>query len=71
MSGLAPVGRSAVAGLCLLRAFLTLFPLWWVLVTAFQTPAALNDGLTYFPFLDFAPSLQTWPISRPVFATTS
>lgn len=60
MSGLGPVGRSVVTGLCFVWAFLTLFPLYWVLVTAFKTPPAVNGGPTYFPFLDFVPSLQAW-----------
>lgn len=60
MSGLGPVGRAAVLGLCLVWAFLTLFPLYWVLVTAFKTPPAVVGGPTYFPFIDFEPSLQAW-----------
>ena len=60
MSGLGPRGRLVVAALCFLWAFLTLFPLYWVLITAFKTPPAVNGGPTYFPFLDFEPSLQAW-----------
>jgi multiple sugar transport system permease protein len=60
VSGVGPFGRAAVLALCLLWAFFTLFPLYWVLVTAFKTPPAVVGGPTYFPFLDFAPSLQAW-----------
>ena len=60
MSGLGPRGRVLVTALCFLWAFLTMFPLYWVLVTAFKTPPAVNGGPTYLPFLDFAPSLQAW-----------
>jgi multiple sugar transport system permease protein len=60
VSGLGPRGRAIVTGLCFLWAFLTLFPLYWVLVTAFKTPPAVNGGPTYLPFLDFSPSLQAW-----------
>jgi multiple sugar transport system permease protein len=60
VSGLGPVGRAVVTGLCFLWGFLTLFPLYWVLVTAFKTPPAVVGGPTYFPFLDFQPSLHAW-----------
>ena len=60
MNGLGPRGRAVVTGLCFLWAFLTLFPLYWVLITAFKTPPAVNGGPTYFPFIDFQPSLQAW-----------
>jgi multiple sugar transport system permease protein len=59
-AGLGPLGRGVVTGLCFFWAFLTLFPLYWVLVTAFKTPPAVNGGPTYFPFVDFQPSLQAW-----------
>jgi multiple sugar transport system permease protein len=49
-----------VTALCFLWAFLTLFPLYWVLVTAFKTPPAVVGGPTYLPFVDFQPSLQAW-----------
>ena len=60
MSGLGPRGRMVVTILCFTWAFLTLFPLYWVLITAFKTPPAVNGGPTYLPFIDFAPSLQAW-----------
>lgn len=60
MSGFGPWGRALILGLCLLWAFFTLFPLYWVLITAFKTPPAVVGGPTYFPFLDFEPSLQAW-----------
>lgn len=60
MSGLGPAGRAAVTGLCFFWGFLTLFPLYWVLVTAFKSPPAVVGGPTYLPFLDFQPSLQAW-----------
>ncbi|MFO1047373.1 MAG: carbohydrate ABC transporter permease [Geminicoccaceae bacterium] len=60
MSGLGPRGRTVVTILCFTWAFLTLFPLYWVLITAFKTPPAVNGGPTYLPFLDFQPTLQAW-----------
>lgn len=41
-------------------AFLTLFPLYWVMITAFKAPPAVNGGPTYIPWVDFTPTLQAW-----------
>jgi len=41
-------------------AFLILFPLYWLAITAFKLPAAVNSGPFYIPFLDFQPSLHAW-----------
>ncbi len=59
-SGMGPFGRSlAIFGL-FFWAFITLFPLYWVLVTAFKSPPAVNGGPTYIPWVDFEPTLQAW-----------
>jgi multiple sugar transport system permease protein len=39
---------------------LCIFPLWWVLVTAFKPPLAVSGGATYLPFWDFQPSLHAF-----------
>lgn len=59
-TGLGPIGRAVVTALCFFWAFLTLFPLYWVVVTAFKSPPAVVGGPTYLPFVDFEPSLQAW-----------
>lgn len=60
LSGLGPIARGLVIGGVFLWAFLTLFPLYWVLVTAFKPPIAVVGGATYIPFLQFEPSMQAW-----------
>lgn len=40
--------------------FVCMFPLWWVLVTAFKPPLAVSQGATYIPFVDFQPTLQAF-----------
>lgn len=40
--------------------FFCLFPLWWVLVTAFKAPLAVSQGATYLPFIDFQPTLNAF-----------
>jgi multiple sugar transport system permease protein len=41
-------------------AFVVLFPLYWLVVTAFKLPIDVASGPKYVPFLDFAPSLHAW-----------
>lgn len=60
LTGLGPLARAAVLAGCLFWAFLTLFPLYWVIVTAFKSPPGVVGGPTYIPFVDFEPSLQAW-----------
>ena len=45
---------------CLLWLFITLFPLYWVLITSFKTPTAVSLGATYLPWIDFEPSLHAY-----------
>jgi multiple sugar transport system permease protein len=40
--------------------FLIFFPLYWVVITAFKLPVAVNASTTYVPWLDFQPSLDAW-----------
>jgi multiple sugar transport system permease protein len=37
-----------------------LFPMYWLFVTSFKTPADVNNGPLYIPFVDFQPVLDTW-----------
>ncbi|WP_210528989.1 carbohydrate ABC transporter permease [Rubellimicrobium arenae] len=46
--------------LALLWFFVSLFPLYFVLVTAFKPPIAVSQGPTYIPWLDFQPTLQAF-----------
>jgi len=54
------LGRSFATFGLFFWAFLTLFPLYWVIVTAFKAPPAVNGGPTYLPWIDFTPTLQAW-----------
>src|SRR5215510_10709929 len=36
------------------------FPLYWLVITAFKGPAAINRGATYLPFIDFQPDFFAW-----------
>jgi len=56
--GLSPWGRRLVTAGCLIWCLISIFPLYWVVVTAFKTPPGVVGGPTYLPFIDFTPTLQ-------------
>jgi multiple sugar transport system permease protein len=39
---------------------IALFPLYWVLITAFKAPADVDEGPKFIPFVDFQPTLDAW-----------
>jgi multiple sugar transport system permease protein len=41
-------------------AFVVLFPLYWLFITAFKIPPDVNDGPRYLPFVDYQPRLDAW-----------
>jgi len=46
--------------LMLVWAFVVLFPIYWLVVTSFKTPAAVDKGPFYIPFVDYQPTLDAW-----------
>ncbi len=40
--------------------FLVLFPIYWLLVTAFKLPIDVNTGPKYLMYVDFQPSTHAW-----------
>lgn len=46
--------------IALIWLFFAIFPLWWVIVTAFKPPIAVSQGATYLPFIDFEPTLKAF-----------
>ena len=48
---------------CIIWLALFAFPLWWVLVTAFKPPLAVSQGPTYFPFIDFQPTIKAFQVA--------
>jgi multiple sugar transport system permease protein len=46
--------------LLLFWTFLVLFPIYWLLVTAFKLPIDVNTGPKYLMYVDFHPSTHAW-----------
>ncbi len=44
----------------LLWAFIVLFPIYWLVITAFKSMDDVNFGPVFVPWLDFTPSLHAW-----------
>ena len=53
-------GRQIALIGCLAWLAFTLFPLYWVAITSFKSPADVVGGPTYLPFVDFQPTLTAW-----------
>ena len=55
-----PVARAVIVTAVLLWAFFTLFPFYWTLMTSFKQTKDIITGPSYFPWLDFSPSVAAW-----------
>jgi multiple sugar transport system permease protein len=40
--------------------FIVLFPLYWLIITAFKLPVDVASGPKFIPFVDFQPSMHAW-----------
>lgn len=58
--------KLVVYGFLLFWTVFVLFPIYWVVITAFKSAQVVNEGPYYIPFVDFAPTLDGW---RAQFAT--
>jgi multiple sugar transport system permease protein len=57
---LSPRAKFGAFVLLLSWAFVVLFPIYWLFVTSFKTPNAVDKGPFYIPFVDFQPTLDAW-----------
>ena len=57
---MAPATKVALYGVLIIWAIFVLFPIYWLIITSFKTPAAVNQGPFFLPFIDFQPSLHAW-----------
>ncbi len=56
---LTPTRKLVTYGILAIWTLIVLFPLYWVLITAFKLPADV-DVPKYIPFVDFQPTLAAW-----------
>lgn len=43
-------------------ALFVIFPIYWVIITAFKDATTVNQGPFYIPFVDFQPNLNAWRV---------
>ncbi len=53
-------GRVITRAFLWLAAFITLFPLYWIIITSFKTQLDIGVSPTYLPWVDFLPTLEGW-----------
>jgi multiple sugar transport system permease protein len=57
---MSPVAKIVAYGLLCFWSLFVIFPIYWVLITAFKDSVAVNSGPYYIPFVDFEPTLDAW-----------
>lgn len=46
--------------LLILWSIVVIFPFYWLLITAFKSQVAVDEGPKFIPFVDFQPTLTAW-----------
>ena len=59
---MSPVAKVVAYGLLAFWSLFVIFPIYWVVITAFKDAAAVNQGPFYIPFVDFQPNLNAWRV---------
>ena len=52
--------RVTVSAVLVVWSLIVLFPLYWALIMSFKNPAAIFEGATFIPWVDFEPTLESW-----------
>ena len=59
---MSPVAKVVAYSLLAFWSLFVIFPIYWVVITAFKDAAAVNQGPFYIPFVDFQPNLDAWRV---------
>ena len=59
---MSPVASVVAYSLLAFWSLFVIFPIYWVIITAFKDAAAVNQGPFYIPFVDFQPTLDAWRV---------
>lgn len=52
--------RVVVSAILVVWSVIVLFPLYWALIMSFKNAAAIFEGATFIPWVDFEPTLEPW-----------
>ena len=56
---MAPATKFLLYTALLVWSLFVIFPIYWLVITSFKTPAAVNEGPFFLPWIDFKPSLHS------------
>jgi multiple sugar transport system permease protein len=59
---MSPTAKVVAYTLLIFWSIFVIFPIYWVVITAFKDSAAVNIGPRYIPFVDFEPNLDAWRV---------
>ncbi len=59
---MSPVASVSAYVILIFWSLFVIFPIYWVVITAFKDAAAVNQGPYFIPFVDFQPNLDAWRI---------
>ncbi len=59
---MSPAAKTVAYGLLIFWSAFVIFPIYWVIITAFKDAAAVNQGPYFIPFVDFQPTLDAWRV---------
>jgi len=59
---MSPVAKVVAYSLLAFWSLFVIFPIYWVIITAFKDAGAVNQGPFYIPFVDFEPTLDAWRV---------
>ena len=65
---MSPVAKLVAYAILIFWSAFVIFPLYWVVITAFKSAQIVNEGPYYIPFVDFSPTVDGW---RQQFMTDS
>ncbi len=57
---MSPVAKLVAYSVLIFWSIYVIFPIYWVLITAFKDATTVNGGPFYIPFVDFQPNLDAW-----------
>jgi multiple sugar transport system permease protein len=57
---MSPAAKTVAYALLIFWSAFVIFPIYWVIITAFKDAAAVNQGPYFIPFVDFQPTLDAW-----------
>ena len=60
---MSPVAKIVAYAILFFWSLFVIFPLYWVIITAFKNGQIVNEGPYYIPFVDFQPTLDG--LARP------